>query len=165
MQFLRGEPYFFKKKNSFARWRTCYGVTVSCENRCPEDIQESELKKKLRAIVQASSSKADKSVPVLIHQIPLLRQVFLWNRDMHGQPPWTKSTSRALFRRFNNYPLQLADSFAILMSRHSFVPQYYFHASVKMDTQKKLHMKWVILRSIDPSPSSTELAKFTLIRV
>jgi hypothetical protein len=27
---LRDEPYFFKKKNkySFARWRTCYGVTV-----------------------------------------------------------------------------------------------------------------------------------------
>jgi hypothetical protein len=29
IQFFRGEPYFFKKKYSFARWRTCYGVTVT----------------------------------------------------------------------------------------------------------------------------------------
>ena len=29
IQFLRGKPYFFKiNKYPFARWRTCYGVTV-----------------------------------------------------------------------------------------------------------------------------------------
>jgi hypothetical protein len=69
---------------------------------------------------------------------------------MHGQPPSTKSTSRALAVQEIQQLPAAADSFAILMLWHSFVPQYYFHASVKMDTQKQLHMKWVILRSINP---------------